>query len=147
MAAAKGGGDQYLHIRDQEREHISKMAQIKAQYDGDALKTEKENALLFNRNFGDDYTLKDRKPLSGDMWGTRGNRLNDFARDFKSWFTDADGNADMDAYNNFKDTNSQAHQDMLNEWGERLYQYMLPQIGTAQTGETSRTNYNQFDYE
>ena len=33
QAMAKGAGDQYLNIRDQEREHITKITQIKAQYD------------------------------------------------------------------------------------------------------------------
>ena len=89
QAMAKGAGDQYLNIRDQEREHISKMAQIKAQYDGDALKKEKENALLFNTNFGE-YTLKDDPAVSGDKWMTRENKVNAFTRDFKSWFMDGD---------------------------------------------------------
>ena len=104
QAMAKGAGDQYLNIRDQEREHISKMAQIKAQYDGDALKKEKENALLFNTNFGD-YTLKDQAAVSGDKWMTRENKVNDFTRDFKSWFMDGD-EVNMEAYNAFKENNS-----------------------------------------
>ena len=142
QAMAKGAGDQYLNIRDQEREHISKMAQIKAQYDGDALKKEKENALLFNTNFGE-YTLKDQAAVSGDKWMTRENKVNDFTRDFKSWFMDGD-EVNMEAYNAFKENNSQAHQDMLNEWSSRLKQYMLPRQSLDKgPGVETRTTYNQ----
>ena len=141
QAMAKGAGDQYLNIRDQEREHLSKMAQIKAQYDGDALKTEKENALLFNTNFGD-YTLKD-KEKTGDKWMDRENRVNSFTRDFKSWFMDGD-EVDMEAYNAFKENNSQAHTDMVNEWSSRLKQYMYPRTSLDKSaGQESKTLYNQ----
>ena len=146
QAMAKGAGDQYLSIRDQEREHISKMAQIKAQYDGAALAKEKENAAQFNTSFGD-YTLKDRDEIPGDMWGTRTNKMNDFSRDFKSWFMDAQGNADMDAYNTFKKNKPIEHQTMLKEWEGRISQYMLARPGIAGPGESSRTDFNQFDYE
>tara|TARA_R110002012_G_scaffold16987_2_gene64965 strand:- start:21 stop:2411 length:2391 start_codon:yes stop_codon:yes gene_type:complete len=142
QAMAKGAGDQYLNIRDQEREHISKMAQIKAQYDGDALKKEKENALLFNTNFGE-YTLKDDPAVSGDKWMTRENKVNAFTRDFKSWFMDGD-EVNVEAYNAFKENNSQEHQDMLNEWSSRLKQYMLPiQSLDKGPGVEARTTYNQ----
>ena len=141
QAMAKGAGDQYLNIRDQEREHISKMAQIKAQYDGDALKTAKINALKFNTNFGD-YTLKDQEK-TGDKWTDRENRVNAFTRDFKSWFMDGD-EVDMEAYNAFKENNSQAHTDMVNQWSSRLKQYMYPRTSLDKSaGVESKTMYNQ----
>tara|TARA_R110000765_G_scaffold57064_4_gene112195 strand:- start:978 stop:3353 length:2376 start_codon:yes stop_codon:yes gene_type:complete len=143
QAMAKGAGDQYLNIRDQEREHASKMAQIKAQYDGDALKTAKTNALKFNTSFGDNYTLKDRDEVSGDKWMTRENKVNDFTRDFKSWFMDGD-EVNMDRYNTFKDNSPQAHEDMLNTWSSRLKQYMLPRVSLdKEVGQESKTMYNQ----
>ena len=141
QAMAKGAGDQYLNIRDQEREHTSKMAQIKAQYDGDALRTEKENALLNSISFGD-YTLKD-KAKTGDKWVDRENKVNAFTRDFKSWFMDGD-EINMDKYNTFKDNNPQEHTDMLNHWSSRLKQYMYPIThGDKGAGEESRKTYNQ----
>ena len=44
QAAAKGVGDQYLSIRDQEREHNSRMAQIKQQGNIDQAKADKINS-------------------------------------------------------------------------------------------------------
>ncbi len=128
QAAAKGVGDQYLSIRDQEREHNSRMAQIKQQGLIDQAKADKINAAKFNTSFGDDYTLKDIDG-TGDMWNDRRNRVNSFKAGFREWFYDGDV-FNKERYENFKTQDSQNHQKMLDEWSGRMYQYMLPTEST-----------------
>jgi len=124
QAAAKGVGDQYLSIRDQEREHNSRMAQIKQQGLIDQAKADKINAAKYNTPFGDDYTLKDID-TTGDMWTDRLNRVNSFKTGFREWFYDGD-TFNKEKYENFKTQDVNAHEKMLQEWSSRMYQYMLP---------------------
>ena len=147
QAAAKGVGDQYLSIRDQEREHNSRMAQIKQQGLIDQAKADKINAAKFNTSFGDDYTLKDVDG-TGDMWNDRRNRVNSFKAGFREWFYDGDV-FNKERYENFKTQDSQNHQKMLDEWSGRMYQYMLPTESTKPlaAGEESRLKYNTVEYD
>ena len=146
QAAAKGVGDQYLSIRDQEREHNSRMAQIKQQGLIDQAKADKINAAKYNTPFGDDYTLKDID-TTGDMWTDRLNRVNSFKTGFREWFYDGD-TFNKEKYENFKTQDVNAHEKMLQEWSSRMYQYMLP-TGTGEplrAGVESQKQFNTVDY-
>ena len=106
QAAAKGVGDQYLSIRDQEREHNSRMAQIKQQGLIDQAKADKINGAKFNTSFGD-YTLKDIDTV-GDMWTDRRNRVNSFKTGFREWFYDGD-TFNKEKYETFKNQDVNNH--------------------------------------
>ena len=147
QAAAKGVGDQYLSIRDQEREHNSRMAQIKQQGLIDQAKADKINADKHNTSFGDDYTLKDIDTV-GDMWTDRMNRVNSFKTGFREWFYDDDV-FNKERYENFKVQDPANHQKMLDEWSGRMYQYMLPTESSKPLAakEESRLKYNTVEYD
>ena len=147
QAAAKGVGDQYLSISDQEREHNSRMAQIREQGNIDQAKMDAIDAAALSTSFGE-FTLKDRDEVPGDTWMTRGNKVRDFGRDFKSWFYD-NGTPNIERYENFKQSDSQAFETMLGEYSGRLYQYMLPleSMKADGPGEETRTKYNTAEYD
>ena len=71
QAFVKGAGDQYLNIRDRERDHQARLAEIREQMNVDLAKDAAKDALKNNMKFGD-FILKDRDRV-GDMWTDREN--------------------------------------------------------------------------
>lgn len=147
QAAAKGVGDQYLSIRDQEREHDSRMAQISQQGLIDQAKQDSIDAKKNNTRFGDDYTIKDVDE-TGDKWYDRKIRVDNFKKHWRDWFYEGETFL-KDKYDTFKKQDPTGHQNMLDNWDSRMYQYMLPLDSTAPLaeGEESRQKFNTVDYE
>ena len=89
QAFVKGAGDQYLNIRDRERDHQARLAEIREQMNVDLAKEEQKNSLRNNMKFGE-FILKDRDKV-GDMWTDRENRVTDFDAAMRGWFFNDDG--------------------------------------------------------
>ena len=147
QAFTKGAGDQYLNIKDRERDHHARLAEIREQMNVDLAKDEAKNALKNNMKFGD-FILKDRDRVN-DMWTDRENRVKDFDAAMKGWFFNDDGTFNADVYNNFKIDSPNDFNNMVKEYDTRIGQFLYPKdrtiTGDGGANEISREEYNIYE--
>ena len=147
QAFVKGAGDQYLNIRDRERDHQARLAEIREQMNVDLAKDAAKDALKNNMKFGD-FILKDRDRV-GDMWTDRENRVKDFDAAMKGWFFNDNGTFNADTYTNFKTDNPNEFKNMLNEYDTRIGQWLYPKdrtmSGSEEANVISKDEYNLYD--